>query len=95
MSPFASTRAPTASWSGAASRATRCAAVRAGAGAALLPHSLIRADVANGSVVNWGGCRGREQPVELWVLHSSRRLVSPKVSAFVEFLAESFPTRQI
>jgi DNA-binding transcriptional LysR family regulator len=69
------------------------AAVRAGIGAALLPYSLVRADIAEGSLALWGTQAGRT--TELWVLHSSRRLVSPKVSAFVTFLAESFPERQL
>lgn len=69
------------------------AAVRAGVGAALLPRSLVRADIAEGTIVLWGSYSQRT--TELWVLHNSRRLVSPKVSAFVEFLAESFPDRQL
>ncbi|HET7267896.1 MAG TPA: LysR family transcriptional regulator [Oleiagrimonas sp.] len=68
-------------------------AVRAGAGVAMLPRSLVREDVARGRLVRWGDYPGRT--VELWALHNSRRLTSPKVSAFVEFLAESFPTRQL
>lgn len=69
------------------------AAVRAGTGAALLPHSLVRADIAEGALALWGNQAGRA--TELWVLHNSRRLVSPKVSAFVAFLAQSFPERQL
>lgn len=68
-------------------------AVRAGAGAALLPRSQVRQDIASGRLVQWGHYPGRT--LQLWVLHNSRRLVSPKVSAFVEFLADSFPTRQL
>lgn len=70
----------------------RVAAV-AGAGAALLPRSLVRNDVAEGKLVRWG--IPPRQTAELWVLHSSRRLVSPKVSAFVAFVVESFPTGQL
>lgn len=69
------------------------AAVRAGAGAALLPRSLARTDIAERRLALWGSYPGRK--VELWVLHNSRRLVSPKVSAFVEFPVESFPERQL
>jgi DNA-binding transcriptional LysR family regulator len=69
------------------------AAVRAGAGAALLPGSLVRADIAAGILALWG--RYPKPATELWVLHNSRRLVSPKVSAFVEFLVESFPERKL
>ena len=64
-------------------------AVRAGAGAALLPRSLVARDIADGSLVEWGTIPGRQ--IEGWVLHNSRRLVSPKVRAFVQFLCEAFP----
>ncbi|MGH8111477.1 MAG: LysR family transcriptional regulator [Rhodanobacteraceae bacterium] len=69
------------------------AAVLAGAGAARLPRSLTRADIMEGRMVAWGEYAAR--PVELWVLHTSRRLVSPTVSALVEFLVDSFPTREL
>lgn len=69
------------------------AAVLAGAGAALLPRSLTRDDVMEGRMAALGEYMAR--PVELWVLHTSRRLVSPKVPAFVTFLTESFPTREL
>lgn len=69
------------------------AAVRAGAGAAVLPRSITRRDVAEGRLALWGDFPG--DTTELWVLHSSRRLVSPRVSAFVAFLMESFPSRQL
>lgn len=64
-------------------------ATLAGAGAALLPLSLVRADVAEGRLVSWGEVAQRS--VEVWVLHTSRRLVSSKVSAFVQFLCDAFP----
>ncbi len=63
-------------------------AVRAGAGAAELPESLVGEDLAAGSLVSWGLVP--ERKVELWVLHTSRRLASPKVTAFVQFLCEAF-----
>jgi DNA-binding transcriptional LysR family regulator len=69
------------------------AAVLAGAGVGRLPRSLTRADVTEGRLVAWGDYAAR--PVELWALHTSRRLVSRKVSAFVAFLTESFPTREL
>jgi DNA-binding transcriptional LysR family regulator len=59
-------------------------AVRAGAGAALLPPSMMAEDLAAGRVVSWGATSG--PAVELWVLHTSRRLISPKVAAFVQFM---------
>ncbi len=69
------------------------AAVRDGIGAGLLPNSLVQEDLADSRLVVWGTYPGRQ--VELWVLHHSRRLVSPKVSAFVAFLADSFPEHQL
>ena len=69
------------------------AAVLAGVGVARLPRSLVRTDIMEGSMLAWGEYVAR--PVELWVLHTSRRLVSPKVSAFVALLTESFPTREL
>ena len=59
-------------------------AVRAGAGAALLPRSLVAQDVASGRLASWGELV--DHAVEIWVLHASRRLASRKVTAFVEFL---------
>ncbi|WP_246791853.1 LysR family transcriptional regulator [Burkholderia perseverans] len=60
----------------------------AGAGVALLPRSIVAAALAAGQLVEWGA-HGAE--VELWVLHTSRRLPSPKVRAFVEFVCAQFP----
>jgi DNA-binding transcriptional LysR family regulator len=59
-------------------------AALAGTGAALLPRSLVRQDIEVGRLALWGTYNTR--PVEIWALHSSRRLVSPKVSAFMAFL---------
>jgi len=64
-------------------------ALRAGAGVALVPLSAVAEDLAEGRLVSWGeAVDGR---IEAWVLHASRRLVSPKVSAFVNFLCGYFP----
>ncbi|WP_110656554.1 LysR family transcriptional regulator [Salinicola halimionae] len=60
----------------------------AGAGVALLPQSIIGSLLDRGQLVSWGAA-GDE--VELWVLHTSRRLQSPKVRAFVEFLCNQYP----
>ena len=60
-------------------------AVVAGAGSALLPRSLVGHDVAAGRLVFWGVEDG--PPTELWALHTSRRLASPKVTAFIRYLA--------
>jgi len=62
-------------------------AVVAGAGAALLPQSIVWQQLERGELVQWGSC-GKD--VELWVLHTSRRLSSPKVRAFVDFVSEQF-----
>jgi len=63
-------------------------AVRAGAGAALLPRSVLIDELASGELVSWG--TAREGHVEAWVLHASRRLVSPKVNAFVNYLCDFY-----
>jgi len=64
-------------------------AVTAGAGAAMLPQSLIARLLDQGELVAWGAA-GDE--VELWVLHTSRRLQNPKVRAFVEFICGCYPS---
>jgi len=64
-------------------------AVIAGGGVALLPESIIWNQLATGKLVQWGTA-GKD--VELWVLHTSRRLPSPKVRAFVEFICTQYPT---
>lgn len=64
-------------------------AVLAGAGVAMLPESAVAQSLARGELVSWGAVAGRE--VALWVLHTSRRLASPKVKAFVDFMAARFP----
>lgn len=60
-----------------------------GAGVALLPRSIVSAYVARGELVEWGAVVGKQ--VELWVLHTSRRLASPKVKAFVDFMCGRYP----
>jgi DNA-binding transcriptional LysR family regulator len=65
-------------------------AVRMGVGVARLPVSLVSRDLAAGTLVHWGDL---EAPtVALWTLHPSRRLLSARVSAFLDFLKEAFPT---
>lgn len=68
-------------------------AVGAGAGAALLPRSLVRSDIAAGRLTVWGVYT--ERTVDVWVLHNSRRLVSRKVSTFIDFIVESFPNKEL
>jgi DNA-binding transcriptional LysR family regulator len=63
-------------------------AALAGAGVAQLPRSIVGKQLASGELVQWGAVGGKE--VELWVLHTSRRLASPKVKAFVDFICARF-----
>ncbi|NZA25466.1 LysR family transcriptional regulator [Luteimonas sp. SJ-92] len=64
-------------------------AVRTGIGAAVLPLSLVAGDLRSGVLTQWGDVKGR--PIEIWALYPSRRLLSIRVSAFLEFLKEAFP----
>lgn len=64
-------------------------AVRAGAGAGRLPLSLISRDLADGTLVHWGDIDGPE--IALWALYPSRRLLSARVSAFLDYLKQAFP----
>jgi DNA-binding transcriptional LysR family regulator len=63
-------------------------AALAGAGAAMVPLSIVADDIATGRLVNWGA--STRPPIQVWVLHASRRLVSPKVNAFVAFICDFF-----
>lgn len=63
-------------------------AAAAGAGVAMLPRAIIEHQLHNGELVSWGEAA---DDVELWVLHTSRRLQSPKVQAFVAFMGEQYP----
>jgi DNA-binding transcriptional LysR family regulator len=64
-------------------------AVRAGAGAASLPLSLVTNDLAAGTLVHWGDVEGAD--IALWTLYPSRRLLSARVSAFLDYLKRAFP----
>lgn len=64
-------------------------AVRAGLGVAKLPVSLVSRDIKRGLLVDWGGVPGPD--IELWALYPSRRLLSSRVSAFLDFIREQFP----
>jgi DNA-binding transcriptional LysR family regulator len=64
-------------------------AVRAGAGAARLPISLVSQDLDAGRLALWGNVD--ESEVALWALYPSRRLLSARVSAFLEYLKAAFP----
>lgn len=65
-------------------------AVRAGAGVGRLPVSLVSHDLAAGRLVHWGDVDGPE--IALWALYPSRRLLSARVSAFLDYLKSAFPT---
>ena len=64
-------------------------AVRMGAGAARLPLSLVSPDLADGTLAHWGDVEGPD--IALWALYPSRRLLSARVSAFLDYLREAFP----
>ena len=64
-------------------------AVRMGVGAGRLPVSLVSHDLADGTLVLWGDVEGPE--IALWALYPTRRLLSARVSAFLNFLREAFP----
>jgi DNA-binding transcriptional LysR family regulator len=59
-----------------------------GIGMAELPRSIIASDVEAGRLVDLGPAPRRE--VEIWALHSSRRLTTRKVTAFIELLVKTF-----
>lgn len=65
-------------------------AVRTGIGAAQLPFSLVSQDIADGKLAAWGDIDGPD--ISLWALYPSRRLLSAKVSAFLDYLKAMFPT---
>lgn len=64
-------------------------AVRAGAGAARLPASLVSRDVAAGRLKHWGDVAGSD--IALWALYPTRRLLNARVSAFLDLLQQAFP----
>jgi DNA-binding transcriptional LysR family regulator len=49
----------------------------------------VSRDLAAGKLVHWGNIDGPE--IALWTLYPSRRLLSARVSAFLDFLKEAFP----
>lgn len=64
-------------------------AVRAGVGAARLPISLVSHDLADGTLVHWGDVDAPD--IALWTLYPTRRLLSARVSAFIDHLKQAFP----
>jgi DNA-binding transcriptional LysR family regulator len=63
--------------------------VRFGLGAASLPMSLVSQDIAAGRLAHWGDLDGPD--IALWTLYPSRRLLSARVSAFLDHLKDAFP----
>jgi len=60
----------------------------------LLPRSLLcQAGVDQSALNIWGSVPDR--PIELWALHSSRRLASTRVTAFIDYLCTVFPDRRL
>ena len=64
--------------------------MRAGAGVARLPISLVSHSLESGELASWGEVDGPE--IALWTLYPSRRLLSARVSAFLDHLKAAFPT---
>ena len=64
-------------------------AVRLGVGAARLPGSLVSRDLSAGRLVHWGDADA--PAIALWRLYPSRRLLSARVSAFLEVVRHAFP----
>jgi DNA-binding transcriptional LysR family regulator len=64
-------------------------AVRTGVGAALLPLSLVANDLEAGVLARWGDAK--TPPIEIWALYPSRRLLSARVTAFLDVLKAAFP----
>lgn len=65
-------------------------AVRLGVGIGRLPLSLVSGDLASGRLCRWGDVEG--PPISLWTLYPTRRLLSARVSAFLTYLKQVFPT---
>lgn len=63
-------------------------AVLDGAGIAMMPRSLVQADLDAGRLLDWGSAVGRA--IEVWALYPPHRHVSRKVSAFIRMLTEQF-----
>jgi DNA-binding transcriptional LysR family regulator len=67
-------------------------AALAGVGVAVLPRSIIGSSLESGELVQWGTTGN---VVELWALHTSRRLPSAKVRAFMDFMRDQYPDREL
>jgi DNA-binding transcriptional LysR family regulator len=67
-------------------------AALAGVGVAVLPRSIIGSSLESGELVQWGTTGN---VVELWALHTSRRLPSAKVRAFMDFMRDQYPDGEL
>lgn len=65
-------------------------AAASGAGVARLPISLVSRELSSGRLVSWGDADAPE--IALWALYPSRRLLSARVTAFLDHLKQVFPT---
>ena len=68
-------------------------AALSGAGAAILPLAVARADIAANRLVLWGRLCGRH--AETWILHAARRLQPAKIATFVQFVRSAFPDQRL
>ena len=64
----------------------------AGVSVAVLPRSIIGSRLESGELVQWGPAG---KIVELWARHTSRRLPSAKVRAFVDFMRDQYPDGEL
>jgi DNA-binding transcriptional LysR family regulator len=67
-------------------------AALAGVGVAVVPRSIIGSSLKSGELVQWGTTG---KVVELWALHTSRRLPSAKVRAFMDFMRDQYPEGEL
>jgi DNA-binding transcriptional LysR family regulator len=63
-------------------------AVIAGAGAALLPQTLVREDLAEGRLICLGERTGEAEQV--WIVHASGRLPSRRLRALIDVMVAFF-----
>jgi DNA-binding transcriptional LysR family regulator len=63
-------------------------AVLAGTGVASLPRMVVEDDLRAGRLVCWGVLD--QAPAEMWALHGSRRLVSARTRAFLNYLEQLY-----
>ncbi|WP_292071194.1 LysR family transcriptional regulator [Brevundimonas sp. UBA7534] len=65
-------------------------AAMSGAGVARLPISLVSRELSSGRLMSWGDADAPQ--IALWALYPSRRLLSARVTAFLDHLKQAFPT---